>query len=73
MLIIQSILENEHEKRFCIKVWQTNILFTLYEKVKRVTIALENKDCPILTVSFDILGNHEHIVINKILPVIKRE
>jgi hypothetical protein len=26
MLIIQSILENEHEKRFCIRVWQTNIL-----------------------------------------------
>jgi hypothetical protein len=47
--------------------------FTLYEKVKRVTIALENKDCPILTVSFNILGNHEHIVINKTLPVIRRE
>jgi hypothetical protein len=28
--------------------------FTLYEKVKRVTIALENKDYPILMVSFDI-------------------
>ena len=44
--------------------------FTLYEKVKRVTIALKNKDYyPILMVSFDIPANHEHIVMNKILQL----
>jgi hypothetical protein len=38
---------------------------TYYKKVKRVTIALENKDYSILMVSFDIICNHEHIVMNK--------
>jgi hypothetical protein len=47
--------------------------FTLYEKVKRITIALENENYPILMVSFDIPGNHEYIVMNKIVPVIIRE
>ncbi len=66
-------LEIEHEKRFCIKIGKPIYSFTLYEKVKRVTIALKNKDYPILMVSFDIPANHEHIVMNKILPVIWRE
>lgn len=35
--------------------------FTLYEKVKRVTIALKNKDYPILMVLFDIPDNHDYI------------
>jgi hypothetical protein len=42
-------------------------------KITKCTIALENKDYPILMVSFDISDNHEHIVMNKILPVITRE
>ena len=46
---------------------------TLYEKVKRTTILLDNKDYPILMVSFDndILGiDHESIIMNGILPLV---
>jgi hypothetical protein len=45
--------------------------FTLYENVKRATILLENKDHPIMMISFDITSNHEAIILNKILPLIK--
>lgn len=74
MLTIQSILRLNTRKDFASRFGKPIYSFTLYEKVKRVTIALENKDYyPILMVSFDIPANHEHIVMNKILPVIWRE
>lgn len=74
MLTIQSILRLNTRKDFASRFGKPIYSFTLYEKVKRVTIALKNKGYyPILMVSFDIPINHEHIVMNKILPVIRRE
>ena len=74
MLTIQSILRLNTRKDFASRFGKPIYSFTLYEKVKRVTIALKNKGYyPILMVSFDIPANHEHIVMNKILPVIRRE
>jgi hypothetical protein len=73
MLTIQSILRLNTRKDFASRFGKPIYSFTLYEKVKRVTIALKNKDYPILMVLFDILANHEHIVMNKIFPVIRRE
>jgi hypothetical protein len=46
---------------------------TLYEKVKRATILLDNKDSPILMVSFDNDNfgiDHESIIMNGILPLV---
>lgn len=74
MLTIQSILGLNTRKDFASRFGKPIYSFTLYEKVKRVTIALKNKGYyPILMVSFDIPINHEHIVMNKILQVIRRE
>ena len=42
--------------------------FTLYEKIRRPTISLDNKDYPILMVSFDLNADHESIILNKIIP-----
>jgi hypothetical protein len=47
--------------------------FTLYEKIKRTTISLDNKDYPILMVSFDTEADHESIILNKIIPFVKNE
>jgi hypothetical protein len=47
--------------------------FTLYGKIKRTTISLDNKDYPILMVSFDIDADHESIILNKIIPFVKNE
>src|SRR5215207_2378550 len=45
--------------------------FTLYEKIKRTTISLDNKDYPILMVSFDRDADQESIILNKIIPFVK--
>jgi len=45
--------------------------FTLYEKVKRATIPLDNDEYPVLMVSFDIDGDNEPLIKNKILPLLK--
>jgi hypothetical protein len=47
--------------------------FTTYQKIKRVTITLENEEYPILMASFDIDADHENIIVNKILPMINEE
>jgi hypothetical protein len=73
MLTIQSVLRMNTRKDFASRFGKPIYSFTLYEKVKRVTITLENKDYPILMVSFDIPCNHEHIIMNRIIPVISKE
>jgi hypothetical protein len=40
------------------------------ERLKRVTITLENDEYPILLTSFDTEANHENIIVNKLLPLI---
>ena len=45
--------------------------FTLYEKVKRATIPLDNDEYPVLMVSFDIEGDNESLIKNKLLPLLK--
>jgi hypothetical protein len=62
--------KDEHKKGFRVQTWQTNILITLYRKVKRTTIALENKEYPVLMASLDIEADHENIIVNKIIPMI---
>jgi hypothetical protein len=47
--------------------------FMLYQKIKRITIALENKEYPILTASIDIEADRENIIVNKILPMVNEE
>ena len=45
--------------------------FTLYEKVKRATILLDSDEYPVLMVSFDIEGDHESLIKNKLLSLLK--
>ena len=45
--------------------------FTLYEKVKRATILMDSDEYPVLMVSFDIEGDHESLIKNKLLPLLK--
>jgi len=47
--------------------------FTLYEKLKRVTISLDSRDYPILMVSFDIHADHETTILEKIIPFVEKE
>jgi hypothetical protein len=45
--------------------------FTLYEKLKRATIYIGNVDYPVLMASFDTHSDHDNIILNKILPIVK--
>jgi hypothetical protein len=45
--------------------------FTLYEKLKRATIYIGNVDYPVLMASFDTNSDHDNIILNKILPIVK--
>src|SRR5918912_2185643 len=66
MLAIESVLRMNTRKDFESKLGKPIYSFTLYEKVKRATITLENKEYPILMASLDVEANHDNIVVNKI-------
>jgi hypothetical protein len=73
MFAIQSVLRMNTRKDFESKLGKPIYSFTIYQKIKRVTIALENEEYPILMASFDIETDHENIIVNKILPLINEE
>ena len=47
--------------------------FTLYEKVKRVTIPLFDSNYQILMISFDIDGENEYVILEKVLSLLKKD
>jgi hypothetical protein len=73
MYAMQSVLRMNTRKDFELKLGKPIYSFTLYQKIKRVTITLENKEYPILLASFDIEADHENIIVNKILPMVNEE
>jgi hypothetical protein len=73
-LAIESVLRMNTRKDFESKFGRPIYSFTLYEKVERATISLQdnnNEDYPILMVSFDRGADHDTIIMKKILPIIK--
>ena len=75
ILAIESVLRMNTRKDFESKFGRPIYSFTLYEKVKRATISLQdnnNEDYPILMVSFDRGADHDTIIMKKILPIINK-
>jgi hypothetical protein len=72
-LAMKSVLRMNTRKDFESKLGKPIYSFTIYQKIKRVTITLENEEYPILMVSLDIEADHENIIMNKILPMINEE
>jgi hypothetical protein len=70
---IETVIRMNTRKDFESKLGKPIYSFTLYEKLKRVTISLDSKDYPILMVSFDIQADHETIILKKIIPLVKKE
>jgi hypothetical protein len=73
MFAIESVLRMNTRKDYESKLGKPIYSFTLYERVKRATITLESEEYPILMVSFEIKADHEHIIMDKILPFIRKE
>ncbi len=70
---VESVMRMNTRKDYESKLGKPIYSFTLYEKLKRTTISLDNNDYPILMVSFDIEADHESIILNKIIPFVKKE
>ena len=47
--------------------------FTLYEKVKRITIPLFYNNYQILMISFDIDRENEYVILEKVLSLLKKD
>jgi hypothetical protein len=70
---IETVIRMNTRKDFESKLGKPIYSFTMYEKLKRVTIPLDNNDYPILIVSFDIEADEESIILKKIIPFVKKE
>ena len=73
MYAMKSVLRMNTRKDYESKLGKPIYSFTLYQKIKRVTVTLENREYPILLASFDIEADHENVIVNKILPMISEE
>ena len=73
MYALQSVLRMNTRWDYESKLGKPIYSFTLYQKLKRVTITLEHKEYTILLASFVIEADHENIIVNKILPLINEE
>lgn len=69
--VTQSILRMGTRSTLEVKLGRTVYAFALYEKVKRATIPLHDPEKHFLMVSFDVDADHEQIIMNKILPLLK--
>ena len=67
---MQSVLRMSTRKDYEVKLGKPIYSFTLYQKIKRVTITLESEEYPVLLASFDLDADHNNIITNKILPLI---
>lgn len=70
---IKSVLRMKTREDYEAKLGRAIYTFTLYEKVKRASIPLQNDDYVLLIVSFEKDADHETIILSKILPVLQRE
>jgi hypothetical protein len=69
--VTQSILRMGTRSTLEAKLGRTIFAFAMYEKVKRATIPVRDAGKHILMVSFDVDCDHERIILQKILPLLK--
>ena len=69
---LESVLRMNLRCNIQYKLGKPLYSFTLYEKVKRVTIPLYDSDYQILMISFDIDGKNEYVILEKVLSLLKK-
>ena len=68
---IDTVMRMNSRKEMESKLGKVIYSFTLYEKLKRATIYIGNNDYPVLMASFDTQSDHDSIIQNKILPIVR--
>jgi hypothetical protein len=71
--VIKSVLRMKTREDYETKLGRAVYTFTLYEKVKRASIPLQDDNYVLLIVSFEKDADHESIILSKILPALKQE
>ena len=66
-------MNTRREEDFQLKIGKPKYSFTAYNKIKRATLLLDNEDYPILMMSLNKEADHEHIILDKVLPIIRKE
>jgi hypothetical protein len=69
--VLRMKIREDHES----KLGDVIYTFALYKRVKRASIPLDDThhpDLAVLTVSFDMVADHDTIIMDKILPVLKQ-
>lgn len=69
--IIKAVLRMKTREDYEQKLGKTIYTFSLYDKVKRVSIALNQENYSLLMVSFEVEADHEAIILQKLLPQLK--
>ena len=69
---LKTVLRMKTREDYESKLGDIIYTFALYKKVKRASIPLRNPNLAVLTVSFDMAADHESIIMDKILPTIRR-
>jgi hypothetical protein len=72
--IMKAVLRMKTREDYESKLGDVIYTFALYKRVKRASIPLDDShhpDLAVLTVSFDMVADHDTIIMDKILPVLK--
>lgn len=67
---IQTAVSEDTRKTMEDKLGRTIYTITLYERIKRASIPLRNDY--LLMLSFDTDAEHEPIILNKVLPLVRK-
>ncbi len=71
--VTQSIIRMGTRQTLEEKLGKTVYAFAMYEKVKRATIPVRDADGHILMVSFENNCDHERLILEKIIPLVRKQ
>ena len=70
--IMKTVLRMKTREDYESKLGDVIYTFALYKRVKRASIPLDHPDLAVLTVSFDMAADHDSMIMDKILPLLKQ-
>lgn len=70
--IIKAVLRMKTREDYEQKLGRTIYTFSLYDKVKRASIPLNQENYSLLMISFDVEADHDSIILRKLLPRLRQ-
>ena len=70
--MMKTVLRMKTREDYESKLGDVIYTFALYKRVKRASIPLGHLNLAVLGVSFDMAADHDNIIMDKILPILKQ-